>query len=656
MKRIIKILNYAIIAILIPAFVLSLAYMFYAENKTDENMEHVFVSTFMQELGRYADLLIHNHSNYTMMQDEDFTIFYADDMHYSRIEDMKLYIKYKNKVITNLELTEETSSFDKIKSIIENENNKKTSIVNGKVVSDTLSIKQEAVEHFYDFNIQYYSIDGVIDEDYEYDYYTNEVITNINDFEIYSSYNEKIIESSFEQFLGKLEPYENLIYICIPVSILLIIVCLTELVYIVGHENGSKDISLNGLDRIYYEIIFLIYCMVASIPLGLTFEIFDYYLMDLTISQSLSLISTVYIVIYIVSAILFNTTLKRIKAKQFLKTSVIGKCILLIWKYLKKAFKEVYDMVSDLKNSLPKTKQKIAIICLILILLPLIFNGFGIFLDVIIIALIIHKILKIVKSYEQIELKLQDMYEGNNDVVLLEDDVEKEFKNSIKYINDISNGFENAIQESMKSERLKTELITNVSHDIKTPLTSIINYVDLLKQEEINNEKAKEYIEILENKSYRLKKLTEDLVEASKASSGNIKLNIEKIDIVELLKQSIGEFEDKFTGNGLEIITNYSKENIYINADSRYLYRVVENMFSNIAKYALENSRVYIDIFEEGKKVSIIIKNISKNKLNISPDELMQRFVRGDKSRTTEGSGLRNFYCKEFDRVTKRKI
>ena len=152
------------------------------------------------------------------------------------------------------------------------------------------------------------------------------------------------------------------------------------------------------------------------------------------------------------------------------------------------------------------------------------------------------------------------MYEGNNSNNLKEEEFSKEFKNSVKYLNDISNGFENAVQDRMKSERMKAELITNVSHDIKTPLTSIINYVDLLKQENIENEKAKEYIGILDSKSQRLKKLTEDLVEASKVSTGNISLNLEKINIVELIKQAVGEFEDKFQKRGLQAIID-SKEN-----------------------------------------------------------------------------------------------
>ena len=267
-------------------------------------------------------------------------------------------------------------------------------------------------------------------------------------------------------------------------------------------------------------------------------------------------------------------------------------------------------------------------------------SGLGFIIAIGIGIYLIFKFNEKISCYEKIEQHLKEMYNGDHSKKLNYQEFTPEFQDIVKYINDVSSGFENAIQEGIKSERLKTELITNVSHDIKTPLTSIINYVDLLKEEDIQSEKAKEYIEVLDKKSQRLKKLTEDLVEASKASSGNVKLNIEKINISELVKQTTGEFEDKFKEKNLDIITSFPEEMIYINADNRYMYRIIENLFSNISKYALENSRVYIDVKAKGNKVKIYIKNISKEKLNISAEELMQRFVRGDKSRTTEGSGL----------------
>ena len=244
------------------------------------------------------------------------------------------------------------------------------------------------------------------------------------------------------------------------------------------------------------------------------------------------------------------------------------------------------------------------------------------------------------KKLNAIQQALKDIYDGNPDVHLDEEQLVGVLKRMAKYINDIAGGFTNAIEQSLKSERLKTELITNVSHDIKTPLTSIINYVDLLKKEDINNAKIEQYIAILDKKSQRLKKLIEDLVEASKVSSGNLKLNIENINIKELLNQAIGEFEDKFQKRNLKIDLDVPKEEIIIQADNRYMYRIVENLFSNITKYAMENTRVYIRLQKDSKKIELEMKNISATKLNISADELMQRFVRGDKSRYTEGSGL----------------
>ena len=207
-------------------------------------------------------------------------------------------------------------------------------------------------------------------------------------------------------------------------------------------------------------------------------------------------------------------------------------------------------------------------------------------------------------------------------------------------LNRISDGLETALAEQVKSERLKADLITNVSHDIKTPLTSIINYVDLIKREQIEDPKILKYLEVLDQKSQRLKTLTEDLVEASKASSGNIKLEIADIDIVELVQQTNGEFEDKYAIRHLELISTFPNEVILIEADGRRLWRVLENLYNNAFKYAMENTRVYVGVEDMGAEVVFSIKNISTSPLNFNPDELTERFVRGDVARTTEGSGL----------------
>ena len=213
----------------------------------------------------------------------------------------------------------------------------------------------------------------------------------------------------------------------------------------------------------------------------------------------------------------------------------------------------------------------------------------------------------------------------------------KEFAQALNGVHQV---FLNSVMESMKNERMQTDLITNVSHDIKTPLTSIINYVELLKRENIENEKARGYIEVLEQKSHRLKHLTEDLVEASKISSGNIKLEFMQIHMQEMLYQASGEMADKFEARGLHLIENIPQEPLYVRADGQRLWRVLENLFNNVAKYAMPDTRVYVDLLDLGNEVKLSIKNISEQRLNIEAKDLTERFIRGDISRSTEGSGL----------------
>lgn len=214
------------------------------------------------------------------------------------------------------------------------------------------------------------------------------------------------------------------------------------------------------------------------------------------------------------------------------------------------------------------------------------------------------------------------------------------FTNLAENINNIGEGLEKSIETQLRSERMKSELITNVSHDLKTPLTSIINYVELIKKEEVSPEHVNDYIKVLDQKSKRLKILIEDLFEASKASSGNLELNMENLDIVQLLRQSIGEMEEKLSNSNLDIRLNLSSEKINIYADGRRMYRVFENLLSNISKYSLPSTRVYIDLSESDESVIITMKNISSYELNFDATEITERFKRADESRNTEGSGL----------------
>ena len=214
------------------------------------------------------------------------------------------------------------------------------------------------------------------------------------------------------------------------------------------------------------------------------------------------------------------------------------------------------------------------------------------------------------------------------------------FREHADHMNNIGQGISRAVDEQMKSERFKTELITNVSHDIKTPLTSIINYVDLLEKEDIDNPKVQEYLEVLDRQSARLKKLIEDLMEASKASTGNIKVELEECDATVMLTQVVGEFEDRAKKNDLDIVVSSPEPPANIMADGRHLWRVIDNLMSNICKYAQPGTRVYIDLEKYNGMVIMTFRNTSRYQLNISSEELMERFVRGDSSRNTEGSGL----------------
>lgn len=249
------------------------------------------------------------------------------------------------------------------------------------------------------------------------------------------------------------------------------------------------------------------------------------------------------------------------------------------------------------------------------------------------------------KTREMIRIQeaLESISEGALDTTLDVDEFHGQEKAVAEAVNHIRQGLMSSVNESLKNEKLKADLITNVSHDIKTPLTSIVNYVDLLKRENLENENARNYIRILDEKSQRLKQLTEDLVETSKITSGNVKLNMQKLDMVELLYQTGGEFNERFEARNLTIVTKIPSGQMFIYADGRQLYRSIENLYTNAAKYAMENTRVYVELEKIDDKAVFTIKNVSKNELDIVSDgnvDLTERFVRGEPSRTTEGSGL----------------
>lgn len=512
---------------------------------------------------------------------------------------------------------------------------------------------------------------------YFWNYDNNKVDTNVEKMKFediaYSGYFGKIEKMGYTVYScvndESTEFYKyNLVYklvsntyeyasVNIAISSFLFLAMFIYIITSIGHKKEEAGIYLNSLDNIPLEIVGTISSLLLVIEGMFLFMGIDIGLKYTSISSRMidtiiSLCFVLGIIIYITLAITGVTIIRRIKAKVFWKNT-------LIYKFAKWVKRSTGDMLTDI-NTTGKLVVIFGAFYIIQLVLTIKFITDGaiyLFWLIAVWGVTLKMLLDRMNKTKKIREKIKNMYDGNKDSVALnEEEYRGELKEVAHWLNDISGGLTNAIEEAMKSERLKTELITNVSHDIKTPLTSIINYVDLMKQENIENEKVKEYLEILDNKSQRLKKLTEDLVEASKASSGNIKLNIEKLNVKELIKQVRGEFEDKFEQKGLEIIENLPDTEVYIEADSRYMFRVMENMYVNISKYALENSRVYVDVKKENDIVKIELKNISRDKLNISVDELMQRFVRGDSARTTEGSGLGISIANSLTKLQKGKF
>ncbi|WP_289294234.1 sensor histidine kinase [Romboutsia ilealis] len=258
------------------------------------------------------------------------------------------------------------------------------------------------------------------------------------------------------------------------------------------------------------------------------------------------------------------------------------------------------------------------------------------------IALCVISIFIIKDKVNKIETIRNGIYKIKNGNIEHKIEIKKDllFDDIVKDINEIGKTINIAVEERLKSERMKNELITNVSHDLKTPLTAIINYISLMKKEDIQPKHINDYVQVLDKRSQRLKILIEDLFEASKIGSNNIELNLEENDINQLLTQTLVEMEDYINESKLDFIVNTPDKEVYILADGKKTFRVFENIISNILKYSLEKTRVYIDLVESDEKVHISFKNISKHQLNFDPDEITERFTRGDLSRNTEGSGL----------------
>jgi signal transduction histidine kinase len=442
----------------------------------------------------------------------------------------------------------------------------------------------------------------------------------------------------YQNFKNLYDNYKTSLF-PVPIAFLSLLILLLFTIYFCGHKKGVNGISVIHFDRNYTESGFT--SVIAGIIVLYFFAryvaklLFDNLHVDLYY-----LIILAYAIIYPFCMFGFLSLIRRIKADILFKNSLIVKFIIFLGKFFKDFFaqRNITFRVFAVLGLFAFLQLFAFYLYNYPLLLPGIFEYFLLCISGFV--FLAYVFLKAAIDYNVIRNETQKITEGNLSHKIPISSMHEPALTLGVYINNIGEGFSAAVDEKVKSERLKTELIANVSHDIKTPLTSIINYVDLLKKENLENETAIGYLDILSTKSWRLKTLIEDLVEASKASSGTINLNLECLNLVELVRQSIGEFEDRFISHNLETVLNIKEEPIYILADGRSTYRIIENIFSNVNKYALSGTRVYVDIISDDKTVTISVKNISANKLNINSEELMERFVRGDLARNSEGSGL----------------
>jgi len=320
----------------------------------------------------------------------------------------------------------------------------------------------------------------------------------------------------------------------------------------------------------------------------------------------------------------------------FIKNSISGRIFLYITRSFTRLFQNIIQI--DITKDVYRKLFIVLGINLVVLCMIALAGLFGLVLAVVYTIFLFRYLLKLIDRVRFLNDVSGQLAEGDFNINL--DENMGLLSPILKNLNNIKEGFKLAVDKEIQSQRMKTELISNVSHDLKTPLTSIITYVDLLKDEDIEDQTRKEYIDILDRKSKRLKVLIEDLFQASKASSGNIELNIERLDVIALFKQTLGELEEKINDSTLNIKTNAPERKIICELDGKRTYRIFENIMSNILKYSMPNSRVYIDITESEKEVSFVFKNISAYEMNFDASEITERFTRGDKSRNTEGSGL----------------
>ena len=415
----------------------------------------------------------------------------------------------------------------------------------------------------------------------------------------------------------------------IPLTVLFVVLalfCFFWQMAAAGHWQGYEGLHLTWFDQIPLDLM----AAVFMLPIGFFADYYNYASAIAVVLWGVAVLNCVFLFLI--------TFVTRCKAGTVLKNNVIWYAIRLLWRILK----AIGRWIGHLVRSIPLIwRTALVILAAFIFALAIGSNMSVLSLPMLLLYLLLAVFaLYIAIGFAALQRGSKALAEGDYSKPVDTRFLRGDLKRCGENLNKVQQGVQRAVDERLRSERMKTELITNVSHDIKTPLTSIVNYVDLLKKEEIDNPKAQEYLEVLDRQSKRLKKLTEDLVEASKASSGVIPVDLQPTNVNVLLSQLEGEYEERLQKANLTMIIHAAAEDPVVLADGKLLSRVMDNLMNNIGKYAMPGTRVYAAAAADEKESTISIKNVSRNELNVSADELMERFVRGDSSRHTEGSGL----------------
>lgn len=407
----------------------------------------------------------------------------------------------------------------------------------------------------------------------------------------------------------------------------------TGKIYISRFDKVPGEIQLAAISAIFFGGggLFLVFVedVVASI--------YGYGYLKTGFEMTLSVAATVAIGLSAAALglALILSNAKKVKANHWLDNTIVG------W-----LFNKLYREVGKGGSLMKKVLFTAIIICVM---------SATVYLAPVALVLILVYVPKLVRQYEAIKEGVRAVNDGDLEYKIPPQGG-GEFGQLAEGINEMTDAINLAAQNEMRTQRMKTDLISNVSHDLKTPLTSIVTYVDLLKQEDLSAEQRQEYLNILSQKAERLCQLTDDLFEAAKASSGTMPVEMTTLDFVSLLNQTFGEMNERVEASGLDFVINHPEERYFVHADGRLLWRVISNLLSNVLKYSQDATRVYIDFYRNGSMVTMEMKNISRQSLNVDTETLMERFKRGDESRTIEGSGLGLTIAKDLMKLMDGRI